>query len=189
MLPVVVSYLRHRFGAAVPMYYWSSREGNTISREIHESRHVRMLALFARRPKLVSKQAISGKLNAELFHFANKAELHGVPTFAGFPVVRDLFELCEDFRTLWFPLTRIQPDDVVFNIDLTMQDPTPISHIGCPIRILNLVDLGDAVTSAKVLSWSAAIATIREVRVTPRTMGGMYWGGSTYNPVYVLVPA
>jgi hypothetical protein len=106
ILPVVMSYLKTRFGAAVPMYYWASREGNTVAREVHDGRHVRTLALFARRPKSVTKRTISGKLNAELFEFADRAELHGVRTVGGFPVVRDLFELGEDFRTFWFPLAR-----------------------------------------------------------------------------------
>ncbi len=189
ILPVVVSYLQQKFGAAVPMYYWASREGNNIARDVHEGRHVRMLALFARRPKAVTKRTMSGKLNAELFEFADRAELHGVPTVAGFPVVRDLFELGEDFRTFWFPLTRSQAQDVFFKVDLTRADPTPISQSGRPIRTLELDDLGDAVSSARVLSWKTAMAAIRDARVTPRTMGGgAFWGGSTYNPVYLLVP-
>ena len=190
ILPVVLPYLQHRFGAAVPMYYWASREGNSVARQVHEGRHVRILALFARRPKSVTERTMSGKLNAELFEFAYRAELHGVPTFAGFRVVRDLFELGEDFRTFWFPLTRSQARDVFFKVDLTTLDPAPISQSGRRIRTLELDDLGDAVSSARVLPWKAAMAAISDVRVTPRTMGGgAFWGGSPYNPVYVLVPA
>lgn len=118
ILPVVMSYLKNRFGAAVPMYYWASREGNTVARDVHDGRHVRILALFARRPKSVTEWTMSGKLNAELFEFAERAELLGVRTVAGFPVVRDLFELGEDFRILWFPLTRSQVQDVFFKVDL-----------------------------------------------------------------------
>lgn len=189
ILPVVMSYLKNRFGAAVPMYYWASREGNTVAREVHDGRRVRTLALFTRRPKSVTKGTISGKLNAELFEFADRAELHGVPTVAGFPVVRDLFELGEDFRTLWFPLARSQVQDVFFKVDLTSPHPAPISQSGHPIRTLELDDLGDAVSSASVLSWKAAMAAISGARVAPRmTGGGAFWGGSPYNPVYVLVP-
>jgi hypothetical protein len=189
ILPVVMSYLKRRFGAAVPMYYWASREGNTVARDAHDGRHVRMLALFARRPKSVTKRTMSGKLNAELFEFADRAELHGVPTVAGFPVVRDLFELGEDFRIFWFPLGRSQARDVFFEVDVTRPDPAPISQSGRPIRTLELDDLGDAVSSARVLTWKAAVAAISDARVTPRrTGGGAFWGGSLYNPVYVLVP-
>lgn len=190
ILPVVVAHLQQRFGAAVPMYYWASREGNTVAREVHDGRHVRMLALYARRPKSVTKRTMSGKLNAELFEFAHRAALHGVPTFAGFPVVRDVFELGEDFRTFWFSLARDQARDVFFKIDLTRPDSAPISEDGSPIRTLELDALGDAASTATVLTWKAAMAAIRDARVTPRTTGGgAFWGGSVHNPVYLLVPA
>ncbi|MDO9504251.1 hypothetical protein [Hydrogenophaga sp.] len=189
ILPVVVSYLQRRFGAAVPMYYWASREGNSVAREVHDGRHVRMLALFARRPKSVTKRTMSGKLNAELFEFADRAERHGVPTVAGFPVVRDLFELGEDFQTFWFPLTRSPAQEVFFQVDLTRPNPTPMSQNGRPIRTVELCDLGDTVSSAAVLSWKAAMAAISDARTSPRMGGAAFWGGSPYNPVYVLVPA
>lgn len=189
ILPVVVSYLQHQFGTAVPMYYWASREGNTVAHDVHDGRHVRMLALFDRRLKSVTKQTMSGKLDAELFEFADLAELHGVPTVAGFPVVRDLFELGEDLRIFWFPLTRNQAQDVFFKVDLTRPDSAPISQCGRPIRTLGLDDLGDAVSSARVHSWKAAMAAINDARVTPRTTGGgAFWGGSPYHPVYLLIP-
>ena len=190
ILPVLTSFLQHRFGAAVSMYYWASREGNTVAREVHNGRSVRMLAMFARRPKSVTRLTVSGKLNAELFEFAERAEPHGVPTIAGFPVVRDVFELGGNFRTLWFPLRGGRAQDVIFNVDLTGAEPTPTSQSGRPVQTLELDDIGDAVSAARVLSWEAAMAAISDARVTPRTMGGgKFWGGSPYNPAYVLVPA
>lgn len=171
------------------MYYWASREGNAVAREVHDGRHVRVLALFARRPKSVTKRTMSGKLNAELFEFADRVELHGIPTFAGFPVVQDLFELGEGFRTFWFPLVRRQARDVFFEVDLARPDTQPVSQSGRRIRTVQLDDLGDAVSSATVLSWRAAMAAINDARVAPRrTGGGAFWGGNPYNPVYVLVP-
>lgn len=190
ILPVVLSYLKHRFGAAVPMYYWASREGNTVAREVHDGKYVHMLALFARRPKSVTKASVSGKLNAELFEFAHRARLHGVPTFAGFPIVRDLFELCNDFRIVWFPLVRNQVLDVSFKVDLSRPNAAPMSQSGRALQTLELDDLGDAVSSASVLSWKDAVAAISQTRVTPRRTGaGAYLGGSHYNPVYVLIPS
>lgn len=104
ILPTLLSYLRQRFGAAVPMYFWATREGNSISQELHASRRFRMLVVFARRPKVLDGQHMFGKINQELFEFADRAHVHGLPCIAAFPAVSDLFELGRAFQTYWFPL-------------------------------------------------------------------------------------
>lgn len=167
ILPPLLSYLRQRFGAAVPMYFWATREGNGVAQELHASKRFRVLVVFARRPKALDGQHMLGKINQELFQFADRALVHGLPSIAAFPVVRDLFELGGAFQTYWFPLTGLPHQDALFK-----------------------VNLGDAVAAATVLIWRDAMRAIRDIRHAHRVVPsvGFFGGGGSYMPVYILVP-
>lgn len=190
ILPTVVTYLRQRFGAAAPMYFWSTREGNTVAHEVHAGRRMRVLVVFARRPKVWRGAVLLGKLNAELFGFAQRAEQHGLPCFAGFPAVRSVLELGEDFRTHWFPLIGEERDDLYFQVDLSQPHLAPTAMDGHALQTAELGDLGDAVENARVLPWSDVIKAIRSVRHPQQrtSYGDFFGGGSLYAPAYVLVP-
>lgn len=190
ILPTVVTYLRQRFGVAAPMYFWATREGNTVANEVHVGRRMRVLVVFARRPKISKGAMLLGKLNAELFEFARRAEQYGLPCFAGFPVVRSVLELGADFRTHWFPLIGEEQDDLYFQVDLSQLHLAPTTMDGHALQPVELGDLGDAVENAHVLPWSDVIKAIRSLRHPHRrtSYGDFFGGGSLYTPAYVLVP-
>ncbi|MGJ7538102.1 MULTISPECIES: hypothetical protein [unclassified Variovorax] len=190
ILPTVVTYLRQRFGAAVPMYFWSTREGNTVAAKVHAGRRMRVLVVFARRPKVRRGALLLGKINAELFEFAQRAEQHGLPCFAGFPAVRNVLELGGDFRTHWFPLIGDEQDDLHFQVDLSQPHLAPTAMDGHALQTVELSNLGDAVENGRVLPWSDVIKAIRSVRHPHRrtSYGDFFGGGSLYAPAYVLVP-
>lgn len=190
ILPTVVTYLRQRFGAAAPMYFWSTREGNTVADEVHAGRRMRVLVVFARRPKVGRGAVLLGKLNAELFEFAKRAEQHGLPCFAGFPAVRSVLELGEDFRTHWFPLIGEEQDDLNFQVDLSQPYLIPTAMDGNALRTVELGDIGDAVENARILQWSDVVKVIRSIRLAHRrtSYGAFLGGGSPYAPAYILVP-
>ena len=190
ILPTVVMYLRQRFGAAAPMYFWSTREGNTVADEVHAGQRMRVLVVFARRPKVWREAVLLGKLNAELFEFAQRAGQHGLPCFAGFPAVRNVLELGEDFRTHWFPLIGREQDDLYFQVDLSQPHLPPTAMDGQALQTVELSDLGDAVENARVLPWSDVIKAIRSVRHPHRrtSYGDFFGRGSLYSPAYILVP-
>ena len=190
ILPSVVTYLRQRFGAAAPMYFWSTREGNTVADQVHAGRRMRVLVIFTRRPKVWRGAVLLGKINAELFAFARRADQHGLPCFAGFPAVRSVLELGGDFRTHWFSLIGEEQDDLHFQVDPLQPHLAPTAMDGHALQTVELGDIGDAVESARVLLWSDVIKAIRNVRHPHRrtNYGAFLGGGSLYTPTYVLVP-
>lgn len=190
ILPPLLSYLRQRFGAAVPMYFWATREGNSVAQERHASRRFRVLIVFARRPKVLDGQNMLGKINRELFEFADRAVVYGLPSVAAFPAVSDLFELGRNFQTYWFPLAGLPHQDTHFNIHLSRPDIGPVPLDGCQLASWRLDDVGDAVATASVLIWRDAIRAIRDVRHAHRVIPsiGFFGGGGSYMPVYVLIP-
>lgn len=190
ILPTVITYFRYRFGAAAPMYFWASREGNAAAHEVHAGRQMRVLVLFARRPKGWKGEMLFGKINADLFEFAEKATQIGLPCFAGFPAVKSVLELGEEFRTYWFPLIGREQGDLNFQVDLSRPTLAPTTMGGDPLWTVELDDLGDAVQNAKSLPWSAVTAAIRSMRRAPRrtSYGQFFGGGNVYSPTYILVP-
>jgi hypothetical protein len=190
ILPPLISYLRQRFGGAVPMYFWATREGSNAAQERHANQRFRVLVVFARRPKLLDGQNVFGKINRELFEFADRAVVHGIPSVAAFPVVKDLFELGRNFETRWFPMAGQLHQDTRFKVHLSRPDIEPEPLDGCQqLPFWELHDLGNAVAAASVLIWPDAMRVIRDVRHAHRVIPGVgFFGGGSYMPVYVLVP-
>jgi hypothetical protein len=191
ILPRLLSYLKQRFGAAVPMYFWATREGNSVAQELHANQRFRVLVVFARRPKvLADRQHMLGKINQELFEFADRAFVHGLPSIAAYPAVRDLFELGGAFQTYWIPLMGLPHQDALFKVNLLRPDIGPEPFDGCQLPFWQLEDLGDAVAAATVLIWRDAMRAIRDVRHAHRVIPGVGFlgGGGSYMPVYILVP-
>ena len=190
ILPPLLAYLRQRFGAAVPMYFWATREGSSAAQERHAGQRFQVLVVFARRPKVLDGRNMLGKINRELFEFADRAVVHGLPSVAAFPAVSDLFELGRNFQTCWFPLPGLPHQDTHFKVHLSRPDIGPEPLDGCQLPSWELDDIGDAVAAASLLIWRDAMRAIRDVRHAHRVIPGVGFigGGASYMPVYVLVP-
>lgn len=188
ILPPLVAYLAKRFGRAAPMYYWSTREGNTVAREVHANQRLRVLAVFARRPKVWDGSVIRATMNPELFDFAHRAKALGIPTVAGLAAVANVFELGQDCRTLWLALDEADSEGFEFHVDLSSVTLSPARWDGKIVGTLQVDDLGDAVEAAPILSWRDAMVAIGSVRRASRVSGFQVWGGSFYTPAYIVVP-
>lgn len=190
ILPPVVAYLAVRFGRAAPMYFWSTREGNSIARELHQDARLRVLAIFARRPKVGRGNDLYGKLNVDLFDFAHQARVHGVPTVAAFPAVKDIFGLGGRFHIHWLPLEGLVEEDIHFQVDVTAPERQPTRLGGPAMRTLTLDGVGDILEAAPILAWNDAMNAIQSSRRSLRFDGMAFYGrGGGYTPAYVLVPA
>lgn len=190
ILPPLVGHLAGRFGRAVPMFLWSNREGNTTSGRIHEGVEVRVLAVFARRPKVTKDpEVVGGKLNAELMEFAADAATCGIPCVAGFPAVGRLVDMCGDFKTHWFLVPTRGAGDSTFTVNTSSPDAEPQWESGRPIDVLSLGQVADLVEDgSSPRPWAAAMDAIERSRV--KRAYGMFgpYGGNPYRPVYVMIP-
>ena len=122
IVPPLVDYLTGRFGNAVPMFFWRSREGNSCSAKRHADAIVRVLAVFARRPKESRREGeLFGKLNGVLHEFAESAVPVGIPCFVGFPFAETLFDLGRS-PTFWFPIPPDRDGDFRFSVTVRGED-------------------------------------------------------------------
>ncbi|WP_321793270.1 hypothetical protein [Burkholderia pyrrocinia] len=191
LVPIVQRNLETRFGAAVPIFYWKTREGNRVSSEIHKNRKVRVLAMFARRPKLVDESRwLAGNVNVELMQFAHAAQAVGIPTIAGFPAVNSMFALYSNPRIFWFYLEASREDGFGFFVDISVTQPRPIDEDGTPLETLSAERIFEIVERrSDVLSWDEAMTHISELRLQhyrPDFLGFGWQQG--YKPVYFLMP-
>ena len=196
LVPVVQKALEEHFGRAVPIYFWKSREGNRHSLAVHEDRPVRLLALFGRRPKMAAGSAsIEGKLNQQLLCFAKQARELGIASIAGFCPVAALFDLVKHPTMYWVLLWRVtQVDgwgDVLFRSVPTTSGEKLIDTTGLLLPVVPTEDISLAVReTSNVMSFAAAVEAMSQLRSTLGSDGGAFpWWGSSYKPVYFLIPS
>src|SRR3989304_7928625 len=93
--PQIGAVLKHKFSKVIPIYYWSTREGSSISSKIHKDQKLQIMAVFPRRPKLEknNSELIYGKINDSIIEFSGVAKSFGIPPIFCFPVITSLFDI------------------------------------------------------------------------------------------------
>lgn len=191
LVPVLQRALEAHFGSAVPIFYWKTREGNRESSEVHKGHFVKVIAMFARRPKLTGrKNWVSGKINFELFQFADAARSIGIPTIAGFPAVTSLYDLYSNPPIFWLSVEQSNAGDLEFTTNIAQSRPVLIDEEGRTITTLSIQEVIEEVKeSAEVLSWNDAMSHISELRLEHYREDSHFrfgWFGG-YKPVYFLI--
>ncbi len=174
--------------AAIPIYYWASREGSRLAQASSPDALLQVVSIFARRPKVEISvpDRITAKLNAQLFHYSVAAEAVGIPTLAGFPLVASLREFRQTCRCMWFRLHGDSATDVEITMDMEGQciEARQIRELTGPTELKALAD--DAVQAAAILEWGDALEVLRELRWVGRDQGYMTFLGG-YKPFHVLL--
>jgi hypothetical protein len=101
VVPQFTKILNETFASVVPFFFWSTREGNSTSRQAVVD-DVRVCALFPRRPKLDDDGRILMKVNGEVFDAAGELAQNGIPSFAGVPLASSIVELARKVECRWF---------------------------------------------------------------------------------------
>lgn len=92
--------------AAMPMFFWKTREGGIRSRASFLGESFKVIAMFARRPKVHDKSnALYATINDELLNFAEHAINMGVPKLGGFCAARNLGEIASA-HSIWTSLLK-----------------------------------------------------------------------------------
>lgn len=167
LVPKMVNILAQRFAKVIPLYFLSTREGGRISRECDQSLPIRVLNVFARRPKVYipNHPRIEVKFNSTLFQKADLAAQVGIPTFAGLPLASSLMDLGLDTRCAWFSLSGILNDDVYYNLlpDGTVDDQSHKSPtIAGPLQEHEIV--ATVLERSRPMIWNEAIEHLRLIR-------------------------
>lgn len=189
IVPRLRSILARRLGSAMPVYFWKTREGNSLSNNIHKNEFVYVLAMFPRRPKLKSpnEKTLWAKINHELFEFAQASSSAGIPAIAGLPLARSLPELWKNREPMWIALASEYPEDVVFEVDVVNRNVLSVLPEGQKLKIITEDDISILVEEkANVMTWSEADAVINMLRTEQYRddFSRRFFFFSRYKPVY-----
>lgn len=125
----LIAHLADCFPRVIPMCFWSTREGARIAEESMGGHRVRVVAAFARRPKVLrsGQPSILVKINAQLFVGAAEGSEFGIPVLAGVPLVASLSDFTIGVPCSWFYIAPNSPDrnDYEFFLPVSGQAPTP----------------------------------------------------------------
>lgn len=192
LVPRLVSILSEESARIIPFYFWASREGNSVSLASIRDLPIRLISVYARRPKVINAgtREVSVKFNAELFDYASLAVPLGIPVFAGLPLASSIIDMTPDVPCVWFDLNPCPNGtsdiEAVISVDHLPGDlieiaPCVIGPLDADTLISTIVD------KSRRMIWGEAINTLRIIRRESGLGHGYFrWFGG-YKPFYLLL--
>lgn len=106
MIPLVLAEFETKFRMVTPVYYMATREGSRQARSAFPSAPFKLMAMYARRPKLSDRHPgrIEMKVNQILFDRSDYLRQEGVPTIIGMPMAENMTAVHEKLNMRWFEL-------------------------------------------------------------------------------------
>ncbi len=195
LVPVIEKILSYEGMQIIPIYFWKTREGSYLSQKCSLSKRFRIIAMYARRPKIVEplQNTVEVKINNILFQRAFYLKQYGIPTIAGVPRISTIGELRIGCNCSWFYLDPQRPEEeeVVTLVEIsTNQCRRKLPHrVQGPLQERDLLDI---VNKAKVFSeWGEVIPILGgELSKWPSKTtfhSSMFWFFITYKPIYFLI--
>jgi hypothetical protein len=186
LIPQLCDILSKTYNNIVPLYFWQSREGDNLSKEIHRNYNLKLLAFFPRRPKLEysSSDKIICSINDSLFEFSNQAIKHGIITIAGVPLISSILEFGMH-KSIWFQISTICQPYISLSIDKT--NNLVIGHNKDCIKILDEKSFSNIYDNANSFDWETAIKIMKDLRNTSRIGLNRFFYGDHYKPTYILM--
>lgn len=120
LVPQFIKILMPVFSKVTPIYFWATREGSNMNKDSYKRKLVRIVTLYARRPKIeeVNSKYILMTINPEIYNRVDYLENNGIPVFAGIPLVSSLVNFSILSRCAWIYLSSSTPhSEIKFTID------------------------------------------------------------------------
>lgn len=165
----LIRHIRVVSPRVIPMCFWSTQEGARTAEESMRSRRVRIIAAYARRPKVLysDQPRILVKINAPLFTGAAEGLKFGIPVLTGVPLVTALSGFSIGVPCSWFHLTPnpSRHNDSEFLIPVSDQPLSALIFESSISGPLTDAQIGDLVKSeTREMSWIEATEGMRTIR-------------------------
>jgi hypothetical protein len=186
LAPQLIAVLAKHFLKVIPLYFLSTREGSNVSRRCDQSQYLRIVNVFARRPKIEvpGQPRVEVKFNSKLFDTASLSAYFGIPTFAGVPLFSSIMELTLAARCAWFFLSGTNDVDVYYHLLLNGTVDNQSKQSPAVEGPLNEEEIIEKVNeSCRLMQWDEAIDRLKVIR---RASGGSIYGGG-YHPFTLLL--
>ncbi|MDR3596876.1 hypothetical protein [Clostridium sp.] len=180
LIPQLCEILGKTNSNIIPIYFWSTREGNNLSLNIHDNNNLKLFAFFPRRPKLEisSPNKLLCKINESLFEYSNHALKLGIITIIGIPLISSILEY-RNHKCLWWLAEETIPRDIFISID----KKNKISSASDCLKLLDNNSLSNIYDNSKSFNWKTAIDIMKELRQTTN----IRFYGNHYKPIYILM--
>lgn len=191
LVPDLVGLLAEHFSTVIPLYFWATREGSRVGRGTRIDAPVRVVAAFARRPKVSNPgdEKILVKINDALFAAAQAGEEVGIPVLAGVPLVNSLAQFSMVVRCAWFHITAAPQSWWDAEFWIPMSDDGAHSHVELPHGVvgpLTGTHVVEAVDSqCRDLCWEEALDSMRHVKIAGGHQHPIFGGG--YRPFFLVM--
>lgn len=179
MIPLVLAEFATKFRMVTPVYYMATREGSRQARSSFTQAPFKLMAMYARRPKLSEKHLgrIEMKVNQILFDRSDYLRHEGIPTIIGMPLAENITDVHEKLNMRWFELLE-------GGVETQFQIPRDagVEFAAGSIVATNLPAFGTNLKFSKVFnSWEEASGILRN----GPGFHGFY--GYSYKPIYFIL--
>ena len=190
IVPILKEILKQEYEFVTPIFPWMTREGASISRYLHQYEKFKVIGLYPRRPKITKhdKESIYLKINNQIIQGAKSGVTLGIPIIAGYPIVKNFWELGQTPRCLWIKLDFESNENFEFQIKLdktiNLNDELSRKVFHGDYEILRYFN-----HNAKFFNINEMLEAFRKIKMDSRNVGYYssfaHMGG--YKPVYFLV--
>lgn len=183
----LVAVLSQEHRTLIPIFFWKTREGSRIATQGMLGQHVRLLTVFARRPKMLQPfaQTVLMKVNSALFDAAEAASIYGSPVLAGIPRTSSLLNFTVGLPCSWF---RLHPGhrgaiaDVEVSVSVDGSVATGVvAPVEGPLDTREILRIAGA--DASSMSWDVAVEAMTAIRQSSSP------GGTGDSAALVTVPS
>jgi hypothetical protein len=185
LVPQFTRILNQEFSNVIPLFFWSRREGGNMASVSLKGSLVKIVALYPRRPKVekVNQSFIEIKINESLFRTTDFLSAHGIPVFAGIPVISSLEMFDGNATCAWFKLLPNGTEEILL---LSLENKL-LTEPGNAIMINDKNILSIIETECKELVWEEAVTYLKKAKNYGEEYQRSFFG-SRYKPVYFVIP-
>jgi hypothetical protein len=191
LVPNLVRQLTATFQDVIPIFFWSTREGNTTAGCSFRDVPVKILSIFARRPKISASrpESIFMKINSQLLEYATRAQKAGIPTLAGIPLAASLEAFGLHSSCCWFQLNGTSGDIGDQFVEISLDGTTFAVSNTSNGRLhdpLSGTQIQAIASNSRVFSWENAVDIIRSLR-TDEESTVRYFNFGGYKPFHLIL--
>lgn len=189
LMPDLVGHLSAHHQRIIPLRFSSTREGARTADESMRESGVKVLAAYARRPKVAhaGDETILVKINALLFGSARAGAAFGIPVLAGVPLVSSLLEFSIGVPCAWFLVEPVEQADTEFSLRLSQPSEVrnPVNGVSGPLTSEEIADI--AASQCRGMDWMLAGHGMRSVKEQEQGYRGPF--GAGYAPFFLAMTA
>lgn len=161
-----------------------------MSRQCGTDERIRLLSVFARRPKITrpADDRIIVKFNGELFDVARFSRSFGIPVLAAVPVVSSILDVTLEAPCQWFHLTPSAQE--IHDVELTLTPDGALNDQVIPDAVTGPLNAEELVTivreTTRPVTWDEGIRNLRKIRSSTNVKRGTFPFFGGYKPFNIM---